>query len=62
MQHLTFLRMQRAAELLFSTDEKVARIAEQVGYSDPFAFSVAFKKWTGCPPSEFRELRRQNVK
>ena len=59
MQHLTFLRMQRAAELLFGTDEKVTHIAEKFGYGDPFAFSVAFKRWTGCPPSEFRERRRR---
>ena len=62
MQHLTFLRMQRAAELLHGTAEKMTHIAEQVGYGDPFAFSAAFKKWAGCPPSEFRELRRQSVK
>lgn len=55
MQHLTYLRMQRAAQLLVETDEKIPQIASRVGYRDAVAFSVAFKKWTGCPPSELRE-------
>jgi AraC-like DNA-binding protein len=58
MQHLTFLRLRRAADLLITTDHKVEYIASQVGYSDAFAFSAMFKKWTGCPPKEFREQRK----
>ena len=58
MQHLTYLRLRRAAELLITTDHKVEYIASQVGYNDAFAFSAMFKKWTGCPPKEFREQRK----
>ena len=55
MQHLTQLRLQRAAELLLTTDHKVEHIAASVGYGDPFAFSAMFKKRTGHPPGRFRE-------
>ncbi len=58
MQHLSYLRMKRAAELLGSTDEKIAHIARTVGYGDAMAFSAAFKKWMGCLPSESRMRKR----
>ncbi len=60
MQHLTYLRLQRAAELLTATDDKLESIASEVGYGDAFAFSAMFKKWTGIPPREFREQRRRS--
>ena len=54
MQHVAFLRMQRAAELLASTDDKVETISLAVGYQNPFGFSTTFKKWIGWRPSEYR--------
>lgn len=56
-QHIIYLRMKRAAELLVSTTGKVESIAHAVGYANPFVFSAAFKRWLGCTPSEYR-LRR----
>lgn len=57
MQQLTYMRMQRAAELLEAGDDKLEVIAEQIGYSSALAFSKTFKKWMGCTPSEFRGQR-----
>jgi len=57
VQQLTFLRMQRACELLATTEEKVDTIAHQVGYSSGAHFSNAFTKWVGVRPSEYREGR-----
>lgn len=54
MQHVTYLRMHRAAERLMTTNDSVAQIAEQVGFANPFAFSDAFKRWIGCRPSKYR--------
>jgi AraC-like DNA-binding protein len=54
MHQVVFLRMRRAAHLLVSSPDKLDAIAASVGYSNSFAFSVAFKKWFGCAPSEFR--------
>lgn len=54
MQQVTFLRMQRAGELLATTDQKIEVIAAQVGYANPYVFSTTFKRWIGWRPSEFR--------
>lgn len=54
---ITFLtkhRMALAADLLQRRGETVATVAHQVGYQNPFAFSVAFKRNRGMSPSDFR--------
>jgi AraC-like DNA-binding protein len=55
MQHLTFLRFQRAQHLLSVTDDKVEVIARAVGFESAFTFSNTFKKWIGWRPSEQRD-------
>ena len=55
MQHVIYLRMVRAKNLLISTQWPIAYIANYVGYSNVFTFSKRFKKSEGMPPSEFRQ-------
>ncbi len=50
MAQVTWLRMRRAQALL-GTGHSVTATAELVGYTDPFAFSAAFKRTMGQPPS-----------
>jgi AraC-like DNA-binding protein len=59
MKQVTYLRMQRAAIALASTQDKIAAIADEVGYSDPYAFSVAFKRNMGMSPKSFRVRKRE---
>lgn len=54
LAHVTHLRMQFAADLLSCSREKIASVARRVGYSDEFAFSNAFKRTLGMPPSRYR--------
>lgn len=54
LREVTRLRLQRAAELLRHTPDKVAAIAQRVGFTDPFAFSTAFKRLHGAQPSACR--------
>ena len=56
MQYLTCWRMQLATNYLRSGTESVASVANRVGYDSEAAFSRAFKKALGTPPSEWREL------
>jgi AraC-like DNA-binding protein len=56
MSYLLSSRLQRGAELLRQTDAPLATIARRVGYSTEFAFSSAFRREYGVPPSRFRRL------
>lgn len=53
-EYLMTLRMNRAAELLENTDDKITSIASAVGYSDPLTFTKMFKRIKGMSPSDWR--------
>lgn len=57
MQYLANWRMQLAANHLLSGTESVAAVANRVGYESEAAFSRAFKKMVGAPPSQWRTQR-----
>ena len=59
LKYLTTVRMQAAANLLITTDQKLETVAASVGYQDPFSFSKAFKRATGSAPRDYRELDRK---
>lgn len=52
-------RIRRAADLLRDTDESIAAIARQMGYTSQGKFTRAFKELTGTLPSKYRR-RHQN--
>jgi AraC-like DNA-binding protein len=54
MQYLTNWRMQLATNYLRNGTETIASVANRVGYDSEAAFSRAFKKAVGAPPSEWR--------
>lgn len=53
-EYLTRVRMEKAKELLRTTDLKAYQIAAQVGYNDPHYFSLCFKKYTGMNPTQYK--------
>ena len=55
ISYLTALRMERARELLTSTNEKLADIALEIGYNEPNYFSHVFRKTVGITPKEYRQ-------
>jgi len=58
MQYLTQWRLQRAAEHLMTSADKVAAVAARVGYESEAAFSRAFKRATGDSPAAWRRRRQ----
>ena len=54
VKYLTFLRMEKAKELLKNPNIKIVDVAEAVGYSEPYYFSHSFKKYQGVSPKEYR--------
>ena len=57
---LTDYRMEKAVELLMTTNDKTYIIAEKVGYADPNYFSYAFKKQYSMSPSKYRSANSKN--
>jgi AraC-like DNA-binding protein len=51
---LTGWRLAMAADLLRSSQDTIAAVAKQVGYSTPFALSSAFKRAYGVSPNTHR--------
>jgi len=54
VHYLAKWRMQIASELLSAGKGNVASIAAEIGYESEAAFSRAFKKMIGVPPSAWR--------
>lgn len=54
-EYLLELRMNKAKDLLESTQLRVQEIAEEVGYLNPHYFSSSFKKHTKMTPLEYRK-------
>ncbi|WP_162890933.1 AraC family transcriptional regulator [Suicoccus acidiformans] len=52
-------RLSRGCDLLTSTNKSIAEIADDIGYSNQFIFSTAFKKEYGIPPTEWRNQHQQ---
>ena len=57
LAYLTRLRMIRAIRLLEDRSLSVADISRRVGYTSEFAFSRAFKRVHGKPPTAMRSVR-----
>lgn len=52
--YVTQLRMQKAKELLATTDDTVGAVARRIGYESEYHFSRKFKEYTGQSPNQYR--------
>lgn len=57
-EYLLKVRMNRAKELLETTNQPIKIIAYSVGYPDPLHFSKAFRQYYDCSPSQYRILKQ----
>ena len=57
---LLHYRIEKAIELLSTTNRNISEIMQETGFNNSNYFSKAFKKATGMNPSRFREARRKN--
>ncbi len=53
-QYLMGLKLNKAANLLLTTDLAIKNVAFQVGFEDPYHFSKNFKKFHGRSPNNYR--------
>lgn len=59
MNYLAHIRIEKACELISSTNWRMVKIAKQVGYSDYQYFTKVFKKEIGKTPGEYKETIRK---
>ncbi|KAB7667599.1 AraC family transcriptional regulator [Bacillus sp. B1-b2] len=57
IQYLTNLRLVKAAELLYQTNQAIEEIAVEVGFANANYFTKVFRKVTGMTPGQFRKKR-----
>lgn len=55
IQVISSVRLHRAKELLLNSEDNIAEIAFQTGFSSPSYFSKCFKREFGLNPSRFKE-------
>ncbi|RXZ80559.1 AraC family transcriptional regulator [Paenibacillaceae bacterium] len=60
IHYINQLKLERAKQLLESSDDYVARIAMQVGMQNHY-LSRLFKQYTGMSPSRYRQIYRRKV-
>ncbi len=60
VSYLTDYRMEKARELLLTTEMKTYQIAVETGYTDANYFSYVFKKQFGSSPSRYRKEKAGN--
>jgi two-component system response regulator YesN len=54
MEHVGYMRIQRAQKILETTDAKLESVAREVGYHSGDVFARAFVRYVGMTPSEYR--------
>ena len=57
-QYILTQKIQKAKELLSTTDSNIGEVAASVGYTDPLYFSRIFKQFEGISPSDFKKIIR----
>ncbi len=60
MAYIMDIKIQKAANLLISTDKKINEICEQTGFNSEYYFSKCFSSALGLPPSKYRKTFRNS--
>jgi LacI family transcriptional regulator len=60
-EHLRETRMENAMTLLRETSSKVESVALASGYPSVNSFFIAFKRFSGMPPAEYRKQARRGM-
>jgi two-component system response regulator YesN len=59
VEFVTEFRIERASELLCSTNLNTSEVAYRVGFNDPKYFARIFKRGVGVTPSEYRKYSQE---
>lgn len=59
IQYVKQYRIQKAAELLLATEQKIVDIGIQCGFQEMSYFARSFREQRGCTPSQYRQQVRE---
>ncbi|WP_105614483.1 AraC family transcriptional regulator [Vallitalea okinawensis] len=62
MHYINKRRVDRAKDLLLSSNSSITQIAEQVGFKDSAYFSKVFKNHTQLTPRQYKQMKKLNDK
>ena len=55
VRYVNFLRLEKAKNMLRTSNFSISEVALAVGFSDPYYFSRLFKKAVGISPAQYRK-------
>ena len=58
---IAYNRANVSEKLLLTTDQSIAKIAENCGFSDVKLYYAAFKRWYRCTPKQFRDKYKYGI-
>ncbi|MEI2281566.1 AraC family transcriptional regulator [Paenibacillus polysaccharolyticus] len=61
IEYITHLRMNRAKEMLLTSDLRIRDVAREVGYRDEFYFSRRFRNYAGYAPTAYAKQVHRNI-
>lgn len=56
-EYVDLIRLEKAKELLESSEMKIEDVAEAVGYNSSYSFARFFKKHMGVSPKNYRNVK-----
>lgn len=61
MQYISRVRLEKACQLLSSTNKPIKEVAFETGFKDLFYFSKSIKNHTGFSPTEYRRTQLKSI-
>ena len=61
-EYISKFRMEKAIQLISTTDLTFTEIAEKIGFTTSRYFSTSFKQYTGETPTQYKEKIRKSSK
>jgi AraC-like DNA-binding protein len=52
------IRERAAMRMLEQEDMDISEMAQRLGYTEHSAFTRAFRRWTGAPPTQYRSSHK----
>ena len=62
IEHLTGIRVRKAAEMLSDTPKTVLEVSEECGFSSPSYFGKVFRESMGCTPKAYQKKMQKSEK